>query len=53
MFYRATLKSEGAGLGLYIVKEAVSKLQGTIQVESEFGSGTRFRLELPNNAPIA
>lgn len=52
MFYRATLKSEGAGLGLYIVKEAVSKLQGTIQVESEFGSGTRFRLELPNHTLI-
>jgi signal transduction histidine kinase len=49
MFFRATLKSEGAGLGLYIVRETVNKLMGTISVESEFGNGTRFTLEIPNN----
>lgn len=48
MFFRATEKNEGAGLGLYIVKEAVEKLCGTIQLESQLGNGTVFRIELPN-----
>jgi hypothetical protein len=48
MFYRATTDSKGSGLGLYIVKSAVDKLHGTIQVESEFGQGTTFTIEIPN-----
>lgn len=48
MFFRATEKNEGAGLGLYIVKEAVEKLCGTIQLESQLGKGTVFKIELPN-----
>jgi signal transduction histidine kinase len=48
MFYRATDKSEGAGLGLYIVKEAVEKLNGIIAVESTLGEGTKFIISFPN-----
>jgi signal transduction histidine kinase len=48
MFYRATTESKGSGLGLYIVKSAVEKLQGTIEVQSEFGQGTTFVIEIPN-----
>ena len=48
MFFRATETNEGAGLGLYIVKEAVEKLCGTIQLESQPGKGTTFKIELPN-----
>lgn len=48
MFYRATTESKGSGLGLYIVKSAVDKLQGTIEVQSEFGQGTTFMIEIPN-----
>lgn len=48
MFFRATEKNEGAGLGLYIVKEAVEKLGGTIDLESKMGEGTVFKIELPN-----
>jgi len=48
MFFRATEMNEGAGLGLYIVKEAVEKLGGTIELESQPGMGTMFRIELPN-----
>jgi signal transduction histidine kinase len=47
MFFRASEKSEGSGLGLYIVKEAVEKLNGKIRVISETGKGTRFELEFP------
>lgn len=42
MFYRGTQQSNGSGLGLYIVKETVEKLGGSITVESEPGSFTRF-----------
>jgi signal transduction histidine kinase len=48
MFFRATEKSEGAGLGLYIVKETVDKLGGRISVDSKYGLGTTFVLEIPN-----
>jgi PAS domain S-box-containing protein len=48
MFYRATEQSDGSGIGLYIVKNAVEKLGGTISVESTFGYGTTFKLSLPN-----
>ena len=48
MFYRATERSEGAGLGLYIVRETVQKLHGNISVESQIGKGTTFRVTIPN-----
>ena len=50
MFYRATEEQVGSGLGLYIVKEALDKLNGEIKVKSEFGSGTQFDLRIPNMA---
>lgn len=49
MFYRASTKSEGSGLGLYIVKDVVEKLTGTIEVVSERNMGTTFTLTLPNH----
>lgn len=48
MFYRATSTSNGSGLGLYIAKESVLKLEGKISVESEFERGTKFTLIIPN-----
>lgn len=47
MFYRATDDGAGSGLGLYIVKETVDKLQGSIKIESEVGRGTVVSLEIP------
>jgi signal transduction histidine kinase len=51
MFFRATSKSEGAGLGLYIVREAVTKLEGEISIKSKLGLGTTFQLTIPNHKP--
>jgi signal transduction histidine kinase len=48
MFFRATDKSEGAGLGLYIVKETIHKLRGEISVDSKVGEGTVFRIKITN-----
>lgn len=50
MFFRASTKSSGSGLGLYIVKEAVLKLSGKIQLESVPGEGSEFRIFLPREA---
>jgi two-component system, sensor histidine kinase len=48
MFYRGNERSIGSGLGLYIAKEAASKIKGSIRVLSEFGKGTTFIVELIN-----
>lgn len=48
MFYRATERSQGAGLGLYIVKEMIEKLGGTIIINSELGKETLISLTVPN-----
>ena len=50
MFYRASEQSEGSGLGLYIVKNAVEKLGGQLTVDSKPGAGTTFQITLPNKA---
>jgi signal transduction histidine kinase/ligand-binding sensor domain-containing protein len=48
MFFRANENVFGSGLGLYIVKETIDKLGGTIVVESDKGKGTTFTLTIPN-----
>ena len=48
MFYRATAISKGSGLGLYIVKTSVTKLGGTIALESAVDKGTTFKVYIPN-----
>jgi signal transduction histidine kinase len=46
MFYRASAQKAGTGLGLYIVKETVEKLNGKISVHSKPGVGTSFTIKL-------
>lgn len=47
MFYRATDDGAGSGLGLYIVKETIDKLNGSIKIDSVEGKGTTVRLLIP------
>jgi hypothetical protein len=49
MFYRGTHKLSGSGLGLYITKLNVEKLNGTIKFESSYGQGTKFVIKFPNS----
>ena len=48
MFYRGHQRSKGSGLGLYIVKNAVEKMNGYITFTSTPGEGTTFWLYLPS-----
>jgi PAS domain S-box-containing protein len=47
MFFRGSYESKGSGLGLYIVKNAVEKLKGAIDLHSKFGEGAEFIIKLP------
>jgi PAS domain S-box-containing protein len=47
MYFRATDKSKGSGLGLYLVKQSVDKLNGQVFLQSETGKGSTFMVELP------
>jgi signal transduction histidine kinase len=47
MFYRGNESSQGSGLGLYIVKETLEKLAGSIQLFSQPQEGTTFVVTLP------
>jgi len=48
MFYRGNESSQGSGLGLYIVKETLEKLSGTIQLSSTPKIGSTFSISVPN-----
>jgi signal transduction histidine kinase/ligand-binding sensor domain-containing protein len=48
MFYRASENTKGSGLGLYIVKETIHKLKGSIKVDSNPGEGSTFTINLPS-----
>jgi len=49
MFYRAAENSQGSGLGLFIVDEAVTALGGKIKVKSKPGNETEVIVSLPKS----
>ena len=38
---------EGTGIGLAIVKKAITKLGGSLSLQSQLGDGTTFFIKLP------
>ncbi|MTI20157.1 response regulator [Fulvivirga sp. RKSG066] len=48
MFYRANVNSKGPGLGLYMVKSSVEKIQGSVSMKSVEGKGCRFDIIIPD-----
>jgi signal transduction histidine kinase len=47
MFYRANDRAQGTGLGLYILKRAVERLNGSIELSSKLNEGSEFWVKLP------
>lgn len=47
MFYKVSKHSQGSGIGMYIVKDAIEKLNGNIEIVSEENVGTQFILNIP------
>lgn len=47
MFFRANEHSSGSGLGLYIVKETIANLSGSIHLDSAPQVGSTFTVRLP------
>ncbi len=47
MFYRASEDSQGTGMGLYLVKETINLLGGTLDIQSTEGQGTTFFFTIP------
>ena len=52
MFYRGTNQSTGTGLGLYICKEIINKLNGKIEVKSELKVGTVISIILNKTSEL-
>lgn len=53
IFFRSTDYRNGLGIGLYIVKEALTRIGGDIFVNSTFGKGTKFTLTVPNHKAVS
>ncbi|RKZ53553.1 MAG: hybrid sensor histidine kinase/response regulator [Candidatus Parabeggiatoa sp. nov. 3] len=47
-FFTTKRRGEGSGIGLDIVKKIIDKHQGKIEIESEVGKGTTFKVFLNN-----
>ena len=48
-YYRGDTADKGDGLGLFLAKESIVKIHGTISVSSELGSGSEFTISIPKD----
>lgn len=52
VFHRAHDHVEGIGVGLYLVKKIITNAGGDIQVESEVGKGSSFKIYFPKSEEL-
>lgn len=52
MFVRSNESSDGAGLGLYVVKDVIEKLNGTITIDSSYEEWTQVDVAIPNHTKL-
>ena len=48
IFYQATGNPNGSGIGLFVVREALDKMGGTLTLHSQSGQGSLFTFSFPN-----
>jgi signal transduction histidine kinase len=53
IFFRAASKHTGSGLGLYIVNDCIQKINGSIELTSNYKEGTTMLIVIPNIPPTA
>ncbi len=51
-FYTTKPRGKGTGLGLGIVEQIISNLDGYIHVDSTVGEGTTFKITIPNSKTV-
>ncbi len=51
-FFTYRTSGDGTGLGLYLVRNIVQKYEGIIQVESQMGVGSTFRVKFPASSVL-
>lgn len=47
-YYRSKTKIDGTGIGLFLIKEIISKAGGKVSVKSCLGKGTEFKVSIKN-----
>lgn len=47
MFYRGTELADGSGLGLYIAREMIHKMNGSLDFKSDLAKGSTFSIQIP------
>jgi signal transduction histidine kinase len=48
MYYKANERSTGDGLGLYLVRKPVEKLNGALELKKILKVGTEVKITIPN-----
>jgi len=51
-FFSTKSPGKGTGLGLFVTRNIIEKLGGTIKVDSQLGQGTSFSIKLPKYCEI-
>lgn len=51
-FFTTKEPGEGTGLGMFVIYSEVEKIGGTIEVDSEEGKGTEFRVVIPKERAV-
>jgi signal transduction histidine kinase len=51
-FFSTKAPGKGTGLGLFVSRDIVEKLGGTLTAESKLGEGSRFRIYIPSQKPF-
>jgi len=52
MFFVTNNDNKGSGLGLYLVKDTIENLNGTVEITSEINLGSKFTVKIPKKQEV-